>query len=47
MKCVDQDDPNKFVLIRDGEIVFYENINGVPTPVTPHDAGRAIRCDCG
>ena len=35
LKCVDPDDPNKFLLIRDGEIVFYENINGVPTPVTP------------
>ena len=35
LKCVDQDDPNKFLLIRDGEIVFYENINGAPTPVTP------------
>ncbi len=35
LKCVDSDDPNKFLLIRDGEIVFYENINGEPTPVTP------------
>lgn len=34
LKCADPDDPNKFVLIQDGEIVFYENINGVPTPVT-------------
>lgn len=34
LKCVDPDDPNKFVLIQDGEIVFYENINSAPTPVT-------------
>lgn len=34
LKCVDPDDPNKFVLIREGDIVFYENINGTPTPVT-------------
>lgn len=34
LKCVDPDAPNKFVLIRDGDIVFYEDINGNPTPVT-------------
>lgn len=33
-KCVDPDDPNKFVLISEGDIIFYENINGSPTPVT-------------
>lgn len=35
LKCVDPDDQNKFLLIRNGEIVFYENVGGVPTPVTP------------
>lgn len=35
LKCVDPDDQNKFLLIRTGEIVFYENVGGVPTPVTP------------
>lgn len=34
LKCTDPDDPNKFVLIREGDIVFYENIGGTPTPVT-------------
>ncbi len=34
-KCADPDDANKFLLIRDGDIVFYENVNGSPTPVTP------------
>ena len=34
LKCADPDDANKFVLVRDGDIVFYENINGAPTPVT-------------
>ena len=34
LKCVDPDDPNKFVLIQDGDIIFYENINGTPTPIT-------------
>ena len=34
LKCVDPDDSNKFVLIREGDIVFYENIGGTPTPVT-------------
>lgn len=34
LRAVDESNRNKGVLIADGDIVFYEDINGVSTPVT-------------
>lgn len=32
MKCTDPDNPNKYILLTEGDIRFYEDVGGVPTP---------------
>lgn len=34
LKCTDPNDPNKYILLSEGDISFYENIGGVPTLTT-------------
>lgn len=32
LKCTDPDNPNKYILLTEGDIRFYEDVGGVPTP---------------